>query len=280
MNNIIDYNGKEIRTVNVNGEEKYNIYDILTNALGYKKADRELNRINKKIEDNTGLVPFWDNLPFKSKKDNKRYKQPVATYKQLVFILQFINSPKTIPFKLFIAEKLDKDKNIDTNIFDLIANRETTKNRQRINKTLQKLNTPQLHIDTRTYNVKLNTTLREFISEEELPGSIAKVQRIHGKVVFGKYPSEKLKELGLTNAHRLRDYCTHEENRLFQFMEEQLLEMLTNHKGRLTREILYKYADKSAEQGIGYKKVSESYILHVSSSDNRVQSNFDTLLVK
>lgn len=280
MPDIIDYDGKYIRSVNVNGEEKYNLIDVLENGLGYKNPHRELEKINNKIEENTQLLPNWEKYEFTSTDNNKTYSQPVATYKQLVFFLQFINSPKTIPFKLFISEKLDKDKNMDTNIFELIANRETSKNRQRLNKTLQKLNTPQLHIDTRTYNVKLNTTMREFISEEDLPGSIAKVQRIHGKVVFGKYPSEKLKELGLSNSHRLRDYCTHEENRLFQFMEEQLIEMLTNHKGRLTRDILYKYADKSAEQGIGYKKVSESYVLHTSQSDNSFQSNFDDLWVK
>ena len=276
MNDILNFDGKPIRMVIKNGEEQYDIIDVLEYGVGYKKPHQQLIKINRVIEENTGLAPTWGNKEFSSKKGDRTVNHPVANYKQLVFILQFINKPEMIPFKLFISEKLDKDRNED-NIFNLITSRETTPHRQRINNQKLKLGFSEIEIETRTFNVKLNTTLRELISGEGFPGSIPKIQQILGEAALGVKPYIFREERGISNPHHTREHCTHEQNRAFQFMEEELFKMIINHDGVLTRRILYKYADDCAQRGIAFTKLMEGYTLHRSSlSNSGNQTSLDT----
>ena len=274
MNDILDFKGKPIRMVIENGEELYNILDVLEHGIGYKKPHQQLIKINKAIEENTALAPNWGNKEFSSKKGNRTVNQPVANYKQLIFILQFINKPEMIPFKLFVSEKLDKDKKQD-NLFNLIASRETTPYRQRINNQKLKLGTPEIEIEIRTYNVKLNKALRDLISEEGFPGSIPKIQQMFGEVVLGVKPTIYRKENDISNSHHTREHCNHEQNRVFQFMEEELFKMIINHEGELTRRVLYKYAADCVQRGEAFIKLMDGYTLHRSDIRSNKQESLD-----
>jgi hypothetical protein len=273
--NIIDYKGKNIRKITIKNEEKFNLVDIFQYGLGYKKPNNAINKIKKTIEENTQLTPNWGKYDFVSKENNKIYSQAVVTHKQLVFILSFVNRPQTVPLKLWLAENFENNTEVD--IFDLIESTPTTPSRLKINNRKRKQGMLEPHINLRTGIAKLNTFLIEYLAENH-KGIAQKVFRIFIKTLYGRTPSELCRERGVSDSERLHETFNPTENRVIRFVVEQMIDMCVLHKGTPSRDIVYKYAHKASQQGIGMIKAMDNMLLPFYVRDNSIQSNFDYMV--
>lgn len=181
-----------------------------------------------------------------------------------------------IPFKLWIAERISDDKDADIKgLFNSISLQPTTPYRQRIISQKKALGVPELEIDVRTYNAKLNTTLINLIKEERFgKGTIIQIQTTFGEVAYGMKPHIFRQENNITNPNITREYCSHEQNVCFQLMDQELYKRIIRHEGKLTQRILYRYVEDSTGVGISYIKSISGFKLYFS-NDNGNQKSLD-----
>jgi len=129
-------------------------------------------------------------------------------------------------------------------------------------------------IETRCYNVKLNKTLQELITEEGLGGLIPHVQKRMGKAIYKMYPQEWDEVHGITNPHTRRDYCTADQWMVTQFIEKELYKMIIHHDGKISKRLLLKFADDCTQRGLGLwdlmqdnERIKENIVNHQSTLD-------------
>lgn len=151
------------------------------------------------------------------------------------------------------------------NLFVAIANKKTTPHREKISQKQLLKGVPEHNVYTRIYNAKLNEELRKRLSKKELAGYIPEVLKRLGSVAYRMEPSEFRALHGIENPHITREYCTHDQNRVIQFLEEELYKRVSCHEGKLTKKQLFKYVNECMEKGEDYSKIIyEEIVVHTS----------------
>ncbi len=228
---------------NVNEIFDWEILDKTLNLRIFEKKSKELRGRNKYYYS----LDILTQLGMTLRSENAREFQ-----KQIRFIVKgLVNG--------------DLKLNSTKNLFVAIANKKTTHYRKKISQKQLVSGVPEHNVYTRIYNAKLNTELRKRLSKKEMSGYIPEVLRIIGKTAYGVDPSEFREIHGIENPHHTREHCSHDQNRVIQFLEEELYKRVSCHEGKLSKRQLFKYVDDCIQKGETYSElVNGGITLHMS----------------
>lgn len=268
----------ENKTAWFNTESLASIFEVTYDNINkhinniYNSGELDKFETSSKLDYNSNTIKIQNGF-----KKDKRGRKPVYYNMQVFNALGFrVHSQKAIEFRIKINKLIEgvrkgELKLIDPkNLFETISNKPTTPYRLRMVEKQLSLGIPKNKIETRVYNVKLNTELRTYLSKKKLSGHIVEVQRRLGKIALNMYPSEFRAINGIENPHHTREFCSQDQNRIFQFLEEELYEMLCNHEGDLNSRHLYKYVNNCSQRGTAYSKLLNGRItLHTSSISSK-----------
>ena len=168
VDNFLEFNGKPIRTVIKDGKQYYNIYDILKHGARYKNPHQDLKKINKLIEEHTQLLPNWSKYAFQSSENEKEYVQPAATYKQIIFILEHVHKPETVPLKLFLAKLADDKRKADIVSFSECLPTSKSKNHERRIEEYKEKGWSPKKIEKRSLSILATLQRNKYLQEMEL----------------------------------------------------------------------------------------------------------------
>lgn len=191
----------------------------------------------------------------------------------------WLRSPRALEFRKNIIKLLEGIRTgelqvIDTkSVYNAIAMQPTSIYREKVNAKKLNNGVPELEIEVRTFNVKLNNTVKSFISSKGFPGSLAKIFKIIFKGVTELEPNEYRIIHNITNPNITREYCTQEEHDGFQFAEKKFYESCLKHSENLTRDLLYKLAKDAAKSGESFMELRCNYVIYGSSLSNGNQTS-------
>ena len=135
-------------------------------------------------------------------------------------------------------------------VFNNIGLIPTKTHRQNVNNYMLKSGIPSFDIETRTYNVKLTTELKNLLQELGLGGQVPHVWKEFAKVIYPQGICVFDESEGVVNPHLRRDYCNANQWMITQVIDRELFRRLLNHDGKLSKIDLYKYVEQCVQMGI------------------------------
>jgi len=263
FNNLVnDYGLDENETYIDNKGNTWFTRDFLAKLMGVEPStiSRNIQEIfDWEILDSDSHFKKFKNCTKKSTeaRGRKKHYYSLDVLTQLGMTLRSENARNFQKQLRFIVKGLvngDLKLTSTKSLFSCIANKPTTPYREKMIQKQLNSGRSENYVGVRVYNVKLNTAMRKVISKNKLSGHIPEVLIELGKIAYEMTPSEFREVNGITNPHITREFCTHEQNRLIQFLEEELCKMLFDHEGTLTKRQLFKYVEDCSERGAIYSK--------------------------
>ena len=114
---------------------------------------------------------------------------------------------------------------------------------------------PEVHVETRCYNAKLNTELNDVMIELGLGGQWTHVMTKIGKVIYPDGINVFDKAKNVTNPNQRRDKTNFDQMQLTQLIESDILNNIFNHAGKLEPQHLMKYTNEACEKGCKIRDV-------------------------
>ena len=267
--NLIPFEGKEIRKVWHNEEWYFSIVDVIEVLTDSPIARTYWSKLKAKIKKESELNPIWVQLKMPSA-DGKNYKTDTANVKDIFRIIMSVPSPKAEPLKLWLAEQ-GKRAIDEANDPELLTERQAELYRAK--------GYPDEWIKRRMQSIE---TRKELTDEWKKRGITEQKEysiltSVIAKGVFGMTPNEHAKYKSL-DKENLRDHMTAFEL-IFTALGEETTRAKTEQaakdgyyenyeiaaeSGRITGDAL-----KGFEHRAGLKVVSKDNFLGLKGGDKK-----------